>query len=305
MAALALYTTVYPGVERYLADWFASVRRQTDGDFQLWIGLDLLDVAAAKTAMGGEPDAVWVRGRHGDTPASLRQRALAQIVERHEAVVLVDSDDVLHPTRVATARASLGSHDLASCALRVVDERGSSVDLTFTVPPGVAPESVLPRANAFGLSNSAFRAEALSRCLPIPSSVALVDWFLSTRAWLFGARLCFDRRVEMDYRQHGANTARVRAPFPAQQIVEDTERVRTHFRLVRGSDLGGADPARLEELETAARDVELFYERVVRRPAALTRYVQALNESLSTALWWAWVADPSLRRLWAVEEGAA
>ena len=30
MPRLALYTTVYPGVERYLADWYASVRRQTD-----------------------------------------------------------------------------------------------------------------------------------------------------------------------------------------------------------------------------------------------------------------------------------
>ena len=305
MAGLAVYTTVYPGVEPYLAAWFSSVRRQTDQDFRLWIGLDALDVDAAKAAMGGGLEAEWVLGRRGDTPASLRQRALAQIADRYDAVVLVDSDDVLHTTRVATARALLGSHDLTACALTLVDEQGSSMDMTFTVPSGVAPEAVLPRTNAFGLSNTAFRSETLRRCLPIPDAVALVDWFLATRAWLFGARLWFDRRVEMDYRQHGANMARVRGPYSEDQVVRDTERVRAHFRLVRASDLEAADPRRLAELDAAARDVELFHDRVVARPAVLARYVASLNALCTTALWWAWVAHPSLRYLWATEEGTA
>ncbi|HET6495446.1 MAG TPA: glycosyltransferase family A protein, partial [Thermoleophilia bacterium] len=103
MTSLAVYTTVYPGVEPFLADWYASVARQTDADFRLWIGLDVMDVDAATTAIGAEPDAVWVRSSTGDTPGSLRQRALAQLVERHDAVVLVDSDDLLHSSRVETA----------------------------------------------------------------------------------------------------------------------------------------------------------------------------------------------------------
>ena len=187
MATLALYTTVYPGVERYLADWFDSVSRQTDQGFQLWVGLDAMDVESAKQAMGGDPDAVWVQGRDGDTPATIRQRALARIVERHDAVVLVDSDDVMHATRVSTARAMLRTHDLVGCALRLIDERGSSMDMTFTLPADMAPEDVFPRTNVFGLSNTAYRTDALRRCLPIPDAVTLVDWFLATRAWLFGA----------------------------------------------------------------------------------------------------------------------
>ena len=134
------------------------------------------------------------RAGQGDTPATIRQRALAQIVERHDAVVLVDSDDVMHPTRVATARAMLRGHDLAGCALRLVDERGSSLDMTFTLPPDMAPEDVFPRTNAFGLSNTAFRADVLRRCLPIPAAAVLVDWYLSTRAWLLGASLGFGER---------------------------------------------------------------------------------------------------------------
>jgi hypothetical protein len=251
-------------------------------------------------AMGGEPDAIWFRGQGGDTPGSLRQRALKEVVRRHSAVVLVDSDDVMHPSRVETARSMLADHDMVACALRVTDESGRSLGATLSPPPNVAPDDVFPRTNVFGLSNSSVRSSLLERCLPIPDAAVLVDWFLSTRAWLFGARLAFGERAEMDYRQHGNNTARVRPPFSEQQVAEDTDRVRDHFRLVLGSELGEALPARLQQLQAAAADVELFRERVVLEPDRLSRYVGALNAEDSTAslIWWAWVAHPALRHMW-------
>ena len=54
---LALYTTIYPGVEKFLFDWYQSVLHQTDQDFQLWIGLDNLDVDSVKRAIGVDPKA--------------------------------------------------------------------------------------------------------------------------------------------------------------------------------------------------------------------------------------------------------
>lgn len=298
-----MYTTVYPGVEPFLADWHRSLRRQTDADFSLWVGLDVLDPAAAAAAMGEEPDAVWVQGSPGDTPGSLRQRALAQVVERHDAVVFVDSDDVLHPSRVATARAMLAEHEFVGCPLRVVDQRGADLGTTFAPPVGEDPNAVFPRTNAFGMSNSAVRGGLLARCLPIPAAAVLVDWYLASRAWLFGARFAYGDRVEMDYRQYGTNTARVRGPYTAAQVAEDADRVAEHYRLVRASDLDGALPERLEALEAAAEEVDTFRTRVVARDDVLGRYVTALNGLDTPMLWWAWVAHPSLRCLWAAEEG--
>ena len=303
MANLALYTTVYHGVEPYLADWFASLRRQTDSDFQLWVGLDSMDPGVASAAMGGDPHATWILAEAGDTPGSLRQRALAQIVRHHSAVVLVDSDDVMHSSRVETARVMLADHDVVACPLRVVDEHGASLGVTFAPPAGSDPAAIFPRTNAFGLSNSAVRADVLGRCLPIPAAAVMVDWYLMTRAWLFGVRFAFGRRVEMDYRQYGANTARVRGPYSTGQIAEDTARVAAHYRLVMESDLRGAMPERLAALEAAVEEVALFSNRVVAHDEALSRYTDALNESAMTMLWWAWVAHPSLRHLWAAEEG--
>jgi hypothetical protein len=300
---LALYTTVYPAVEPYLADWYASVRRQTDLGFRLWVALDGLDVAAAISAMGGDVDAEWVSGLPDDTIASIRQRALEEVVRQHTAVVLVDSDDVLHPSRVATARAMLATCDVAGCALRIVDEHGRSAGQTFALPGGLPADGMFPRANVFGLSNSAVRGEVLQGCLPIPREALLVDWFLWTRAWVRGARFAFGSRVEMDYRQYGANTARVLGPFTGHQVAEDTALVQQHFRLVLASKLEEALPDRLRELKAAAAAVDLFRDRVVRSPSALERYVDALNRRSGTMVWWQWVAHPSLRRLWATEEG--
>jgi hypothetical protein len=281
-----------------LGDWYRSVLEQTDQDFQLWIGLDTLAIEAVKDAMGGDAKAIWVVAAPGDSPAQIRQRALAQIVEACDGVVLVDSDDVLHASRVASARKALRSSDLAGCALRLVDQQGRDLGLTLGLPPHARPEDVLPRNNVFGLSNSAFRSDLLRRCLPIPASVALVDWFLATRAWLDGVRLAFDAVVRMDYRQHGANMARVRPPFTLDQVIRDTERVRQHFQILRTVALGDCMADRLAGLEQVAADVEAFYRYVVLQPAHLDRYVQALKALEMPPLWWSCVAHPSLKKMW-------
>lgn len=302
MPSLALYTTVFPGVERYLSAWHRSLQEQTDRDFQLWIGLDALPVEAAKRALGGDPEAVWVQGLSGDTPAQVRQRAFERIVDSCDAVVLVDSDDILHPSRVATARSMLNASELVGCALRLVDEQGHAMGLTFELPPHSDPEHVLPRNNVFGLSNSAFRSDLLRRCLPIPVSAALVDWFLVTRAWLLGATMAFSARVEMDYRQYGANTAAVVAPFNPEQVVRDTERVRHHFRLLGASALEAAMPSRLALVAKVAAEVEGFYRRVLLDPSELGKYVRQLNALQTAPLWWSSVAHPSLQHMWTSAE---
>jgi hypothetical protein len=124
---------VLAGVERFLPAWYASVQRQTDTDFQLWISLDGLEIGAVEETLGTLPPATWVPACAGDTPAQVRQGALARIVEHCDAVVLVDSDDVLHPTRVAAARRGLDDRDVTGCALRLVDEGGRRVHAAIDV----------------------------------------------------------------------------------------------------------------------------------------------------------------------------
>lgn len=282
----------------YLPDWYRSVEEQTDRDFQLWIGLDGIDADTIETGMGTTLDAVWVSSRPDNTPARIRQRSLAQIVEEFDAVVLVDSDDILHPTRVAAARADLQRSDLAACALRLIDHQREDLGTTLTLPEHAVPENILPRNNVFGFSNSAYRSELLRQCLPLPADSVLIDWFLATKAWLMGARLTFDPVVRMDYRQHRTNMAPIRFPFHASQVVRDTRKVVEHYRLLLASPMENVLPDRWARVQEAAADAQLFAEQVVSQPKRLESYVRNLNALEPQVLWWWDVAQPALQWMW-------
>jgi hypothetical protein len=299
--SLAVYTTIYPGVEPYLADWYQSLCRQTDRDFDLWIGLDMLEPRSVQALLGHDIPAHWVVAASSSSPAEIRQQALIELVDTCSGVVCVDSDDVLHPDRVCAARAGLEANDLVGCALTLVDAEGKSLDLTFSLPAALSPDGVLPRNNVYGLSNSAFRTDLLKKCLPIPSAAVLVDWFLSTRAWLLGARLAFDRVPGMDYRQHDANTARLRYPLSADQVTSDTALVRQHLQLVLSQPGFGALPGRLVSLRALSTEIEIFQSVVVQDARRLQSYVDALNDLRPAPLWWASVANPALQTMWTSE----
>jgi|CXWL01.1.fsa_nt_gi hypothetical protein len=295
---ICLYTTVYPKAKAYLHDWHQSVRRQTDRDFQVWIGLDAMSIEEVVEEVGGDLNAIWVCAEPGDTPAQVRQRALAQIVDHCDGVILVDSDDILHETRVAAARADLQRGDLVGCALNLVTQTGEPMRMTIGLPPLASADGVLPRHNIFGLSNSAFRTDLLRRCLPIPQEVILVDWFLATRAWLCGARLIFDHIPRMDYRQHEQNMTQVRPPFTEVQIERDTCRVLRHMAMMKEHAGRGGDMDRSQLLVDVERDIQVFYDRIILRPRMLEAYRTSLNVLEPAPVWWASVAHPSLRNMW-------
>ena len=298
MERIAVYTTIYPGVEVYLPDWYRSVRAQTDQNFQLWIGLDGIEAGAVERAIGTHLEVVWVPSETDSTPARIRQRSLARIVEDFDAVVLADSDDILHPSRVAAARTALQTCELAACALRLVDQHQQDLGTILTLPERAVPDNILPRNNVFGFSNSAYRSELLCRCLPIPAGISLVDWFLATKAWLIGARLAFDPIARMDYRQHEANMAPIRFPFDANQVIRDTKKVMEHYQLLQTEPMENVLPDRWAQVQEAAIDVQLFAERVVSQPENLENYVHNLNTLEPQVVWWWDVAQPSLQWMW-------
>lgn len=294
---LAVYTTVYPGSEPFLADWYQSVARQTDRHFDLWVGLDGLTPAQVGAATGRPLLAHWVRARAGDTAADIRQRSFEALIPRYDAIVFVDSDDVLHPTRVASARESLASTDVSGCALRLADAHGKDLGVVFGVPGDADLRQLLPRRNVFGLSNSAYRTSVLERCLPVPSECVLVDWLLASRACAAGAILGFDDVPRMTYRRHPGNCVPVLPPFTTDQVLTASARVVRHYELLldRGWRWGTAER---QPFEAARARAEAFGRAIATCPPVLDRYVSALNELTPEYVWWWVVAHPALEDLW-------
>lgn len=299
---LAVYSTIYPGAEAFWPEWHESILAQSDRDFRLWVGLDNVTQEDVSRVLGKRPAATWIAGQLNDTPAQIRQRAMDQMVETCDGIVFIDSDDVLLPSRISSARTSLEDADISACALRVINEHSEDLKSAFTLPVEIDLESVLPRNNIFGLSNSAYRSATLRRCLPIPEQSVLIDWFLATRAWLSGATFSFDRTPRMLYRQHSANTARTTLPFDAKRVATDTELVRKHFQLLTAAIPVNADSARRASVIAVKEDVERFYREIVLQPASLARYVVELNALKPSVIWWTSVAYPSLNKMWSPQE---
>jgi hypothetical protein len=283
---------------KYISSWYGSVQDQTDHDFDLWIGIDGLEIYEVVDAMGAEPPATWLKAEEGDSPAQIRQRAIERMVDKYSAVVFVDCDDLLAPTRLEAARRSLEQTDVSGCAMRIIDASGNDLNAVFKPPAGVDVATILPRNNVFGLSNTAYRSQILRRCLPIPAECILADWFLVTRAWASGARLSFDYTTRMAYRQYPNNIGKVLCPFTSQQILVATGRVLNHYECVL-TKIRDLQPNHINELESAHSRARAFHRSVTSSPVVLRQYVWALNNLGSNPLiWWDCVAHPQLEEIW-------
>lgn len=293
----ALYTTVYPGVEKYLSEWYESVLNQTDLNFDIWIGIDGLDISKIIDEIGADPLATWVKAVKGDTPAQIRQKAIKEMIDKYPAVIFVDSDDILEPTRVEAARDALEMDDVNGCALRLIDEKGNDLGMIFKPSIGADVVSILPYSNVFGLSNTAYRTQILEKCLPIPAECVLVDWFLITRAWALGAHLNFDFTFRMAYRQHSKNIAGVLPPFSAKQIMLATKNVLNHYKCVL-TYIPDLLPEYRNKIEESRKIVEAFYKSITGSRDVLNLYVSSLNQLSSNHIWWDFVAHPQLEEIW-------
>jgi hypothetical protein len=294
---VALCTAAYPGVEPFLAAWYRSVEEQTDRGFDLWIALDGLSPEAVSGAIGGTPEARWLPMAAGGSPAQVRSVMLGELTARYDALVLVDSDDVLLPSRVSAARAAIGNADLAACACEIVDRDGRELGAVLEWPAGMEVDDLLPRYNLFGLSNTAYRAELLRECLPVPDECVLIDWLLATRAWALDARLGFDPTPRMRYRQYAANAAPMLPPFGPPEILRATERVLGHYRLMLDGDRA-LPAARRARLAAERARVQRFDAAIRGQPATLAAYVDHLNRLPPMRVWWWQVAHPMLESLW-------
>jgi hypothetical protein len=293
----ALYTTFYRAAAMYFAPWYKSVRSQSDRSFDLWIGLDDISACEAQEHTGCGLSASWVENDLDRSPASIRNKAFRMLSEQYAYIILADADDVLEQHRIESAKRALENYDVVACALRLIDQNGRDLNRVFMPNPSVELDEMLPKQNVFGLSNSAYCAETLKRCLPIPHDSVLSDWFLATGAWCGGARLYFDDIPQMRYRQHPSNTAQIMLPFSAPQVLSATKLVLTHYSHVLSAPWS-ASSEKIEKIRTARMRAEHFYEAIASSPDCLAEYVSALNKLKPRYVWWWCVANPDLEILW-------
>lgn len=289
-----LYATCYPGVEQYLPQWKNSVLAQTDKEFDLAIGLDVITSHQAQQMLGADIRARFLMAPTGSTPAGVRNHAFTQLAEDYKGVIMTDMDDLLLPERVCTAKAMLSTNDLGCCAMQVMDADCLIQDVVFD--PGAGTQNILV-GNVFGLGNTAYRSRLLKECLPVPASCVLMDWLMATRALASGATIAIDRTPRMVYRQYPNNTARILPPFSIDQILNACKLVVGHYDLAL-AEAPERFPQMLDDLERVSGKARRFFKVVQENRSVLHDYVKALNELPAQHVWWDCVAHPALENIW-------
>jgi hypothetical protein len=291
----ALYTTFYPAAKPYLQTWADSVAAQSDKNVDLWIAVDNLET---KGLVLPDMKAYWLHTNPDDTPASLRGRAFEEIIQSYDAVIFVDSDDVLLPDRVAVAKDYLKSFDVYGCALKLIDTHGKDTGQVFS-SPRTDWADLLSKHNIFGLSNTAYRTETLANCLPFAPDTVMVDWLLITRALEHNAYLYFDQTPHMLYRQYANNTAKVLPPYSTGEIWKATQLVLEHHAKLAGEQGAGE---LFQHLNRRWDEVQQFSANIA-DSNVLARYTEALNALKPVFLWWECVANKELTSIWVMGDG--
>ena len=207
----AVLTVVYPAVERFFADFCASVGIQTDREFELLIFCDgwrptlpMLDcLNGIRTRL------IDVTG----TPSAIRKQALAAAMDLgFSKLVLADSDDVHSATRVVAAKQRLERHTVVVNELVLFGEGILSEFAAFG--DRLLSEQLITAAdirdkNCIGMSNSALRAsDRLREALDsVPEGNRVFDWCFFANLLALGETAIYTRAAHTRYRQHGHNLA--------------------------------------------------------------------------------------------------
>lgn len=291
---LAMVTSIYPSIMKYLKYFFSSLETQTDRNYSLWIGLDEVLPQDIFQFTNKVPNINFISAPKNASPSLVRNVVLQKAIKESEAVVLVDADDVLINTRVEAAKKSLVNADLIATAMKYIDDEGNHLSGRFN--PKIGDPSLV-KTNVFGFSNTTWKTGVLSRFIPVPGHCVIMDWYVATLALYSGAKLSIDPVPRMLYRQHNNNIAPVRPPFNSKQIIKSANLLLNHYNLIIKSFKSANYVDGYNAFVKARKQTQVFSESI-NNPKTLYNYVAELNKLPINHVWWSCVAHPLLEDIW-------
>ena len=291
--SIALYTTIYPGVESYFTQWCQSLKDQTDLDIDIWIGLDDISVESARKITGKTIDPNWIIFKKIRNPAKIRNNAINRIINKYDALIFSDCDDLLEPSRIQRTRALLKTHDVVGCAMNLIDSSGNDLNILLSEPDDWNIEKNILKTNIFGLTNSAYKSTTLLKCMPIPEDCALVDWYLISRAVEQKADIIFSREALVSYRQYDNNIARILPPFTEKDLLKAADCIKNHYTCLLTTLPNKESRFCRNVAEENDRFLD-FFRIVCESSTKIKEYLMELNKLSGPFLWWEWVNHPAL-----------
>ncbi|NPA26779.1 MAG: hypothetical protein GXO36_04180 [Chloroflexi bacterium] len=211
----AVAAVLFPGLEPYWPDFFASWAAQQGPTFHLLLLLEDLEPEAVRAALRPYP-ALAARTRFRPAPGNPARNRCALLQWALDAgyttLVFADADDRFSPWRLARVQAALARTALVGHDVALIDARGRLQRARYLARRWPDQMALTPQrlchANGVGFSTLALRLEPLRARRarpPCPPDLVAVDWYLVT--WLL--RQGYEGRFLAEpltaYRQHARN----------------------------------------------------------------------------------------------------
>ena len=273
----AFFTVVYPGVEKYLPDFFRSLENQSCPAFDLIVandGLQDLDLNGYHL----NSQIIDLTG----SPVEIRAMGLQLIKSMgYEHIIFGDSDDFFSTNRVESSLWQLRECDIVVNDLDLVNERGELLlSGYFSQRLGKTKHieaNFIRDKNIFGLSNTSVR----SACLPeekYPAGLVAMDWFLFAKVLESGANAVFSSECSTYYRQHGANIAGFAETSP-QKTLQSVKVKALHYAALASEGM--------PFYQNPAVEFELLHQRLLQDVAFRGKYFAFLQSTIADfPFWW-------------------
>jgi glycosyltransferase involved in cell wall biosynthesis len=200
---------IYPGLEKYLPAFIASLNKQVDKKFDIIYCNDGYNKLLPIITIEGSVLEHSLAGRQ--TPAQIRTHLILAAQDTgYENLIFADADDVLHSDRVLLCKNYLITNDLVVNDLDVIDEYGDLVKSSLFGGSKIDFNKVsifsLLDGNFIGLTNSAFKLrDVADLTLLLSYDVVAFDWLFFSIYLLKPRKVHFVSTAPTSYRVFGKN----------------------------------------------------------------------------------------------------
>jgi len=225
-----LMVVIYPGIEKYLRDYFSSISKQTYKSFDVLIlndGLDLecLDIASSNILLHMPP---------GLTPSEIRFEGIKYAIEHsYSHLIFSDADDFFTEDRIELSVLSLTNYNFVYNNIVPVDETGKASadgkDLVNMFPDQISNFEEVLDYNLFGMSNTSISIEGIND-IYIPRDIIAVDWWIYTLLLLNGAVGKYVEGPKTYYRQTDDNLVGAKKNLDKKRLVLGIKVKHAHYK---------------------------------------------------------------------------
>ncbi len=279
--------TVYPGIEKYISDYFLSLNNQSMNEFDVLIANDGL--SEFEITLDSNKHLCKSLNVNG-TISSNRRNVISHAIEMgYKKIVFTDCDDTFEQNRIEVLCELLGRNAVVVNDLDLTNEDGIQQTTKYFSQrfndADKINENMIRTGNIMGLSNTAVCIEALN---DIPAliegdSIAF-DWYLWACVFQSGIDALFTSKTSTKYRVYGKNTAGLPQVLNESNVRKGIEVKQQHYKLMSKFNRV------YDELHCEFEELSGKWKNKTWR----NEYINALKDNfIGNHMWWENIRPPS------------